>query len=203
LPEKAGFWLTENGSNATPAWPHPWKLVWVCYQRAGDQPPLTTPSTPVLAAYDSLPLFHAVEGLRQECLSARDPACLEYWASLVHRLVLRFAQPWQQEDQLHGLWEKVGSSLSQDWTLDRLAAEMKCCGEVLRRRCQQQLGRSPVQHLTYLRLRRAAELLVTTDYKIEYVASLVGYSDAFAFSAMFKKWTGCSPKEFREQRKGS
>ena len=102
---------------------------------------------------------------------------------------------------MHCLWEKAAGSLDQDWTLDKLALEARCCGDALRRRCQQQLGRSPMQHLTYLRLRRAAELLITTDHKVEYIASQVGYNDAFAFSAMFKKWTGCPPKEFREQRK--
>jgi AraC-like DNA-binding protein len=180
--------------------PDPWKLVWVCYQKAGG-PSLTGPSSPVLAKYDPVPLRHAVEGLRHESLAARDPACLEHWAALVHRLVLRFAQPWQREDRLQALWEKVAASLEQDWTLDRLAAEAGCCGEALRRRCRQQLGRSPMQHLTHLRLRRAAELLMTTAHKVEYIASRVGYHDAFAFSARFKKWTGCPPKEFREQRR--
>jgi AraC-like DNA-binding protein len=181
--------------------PEPWRLVWVCYQRSGKRPSLLGPCSPVRARYDPVPLMHAVEGLRQECLSVRDPGCMEHWAALIHRLVLRFAQPWQREDRLQALWEKVAATLDRDWTLDRLASEAGCCGEALRRRCQQQLGRSPMQHLTFLRLRRAADLLITTDHKVEYIASQVGYSDAFAFSAMFKKWTGCPPKEFREQRK--
>jgi transcriptional regulator GlxA family with amidase domain len=112
------------------------------------------------------------------------------------------AQVSQPDDRIQMLWEKVASSLDQYWTVDGLAAHAGCCNEVLRRSCQQQLGRSPMQHLTYLRLQRASEWLVTTSHKVEYIAKQVGYRDAFAFSAMFKKWTGASPTEFRMQRRG-
>jgi AraC-like DNA-binding protein len=180
-----------------------WKFVRVCYSWPQEQPPWTAPDAPVMADFDPLPLVHAVEGLRQESLGTRDTTCMEHWVSLVHRLVLRFAQPWQGEDRLQSLWDKVGASLDEEWTLDRLAAEAGCGAEALRRRSQQQIGRSPMQHLTYLRLQRAAELLLTTRHKVEYIASAVGYGDAFAFSAMFKKWTGSPPKEFREQSRSA
>ncbi len=197
--------LPQNGAIGYHAsGPGPWKLVWVCYQWPAEQTPLLAPGSPVLAANDPVPLIHAVEGLRHECLLERpDLACMEHWVELIHRLVLRFAQPWQREDRLHLLWEKVAASLGEEWTLGRLASEAGCCGEALRRRCQQQIGRSPMQHLTYLRLQRAAELLTATDDKLESIASEVGYGDAFAFSAMFKKWTGIPPREFREQRRRS
>jgi AraC-like DNA-binding protein len=179
----------------------PWKLVWVCYKTPNDHPPLFGPSSPAFASYDPMPLLHAVEGLRHESSSARDAACMEYWTALVHRLVLRFAHRWQSTGRLHHFWEKVAELLDQEWTLDRLAAAAGCCAETLRQQCQQQLGRSPMQQLTFLRVQRSANLLILTDHKIEFIASQVGYADSFAFSAMFKKWMGCSPKAFRDDRR--
>ncbi len=180
----------------------PWKMVWICYQQtSGKECPFTTPSSPVLAEYDPARLLHAVEGLRLECSSGRDPICIGTWAKLVHRLVLRFVEPWQREDKLQLLWEKVAAKLECDWTLDSLAFESGYCSELLRQRCHQQLGRSPMQHLSYLRMKRAAELLGSTDEKIAHIARTVGYGDAMAFSAAFKKWMGCLPSESRMRKR--
>jgi AraC-like DNA-binding protein len=177
----------------------PWELVWVCYQRIDERPAVATVSSPGLADYDPQPIFHAVEGLRAECIGANDPICLRHSLDLIHRLVIRYAEPWRRNDRLHCVWEKVASEISADWTLDRIAQEAHCSAEHLRRLCQQQLGRSPMQHVAHLRLRRATELLLTTDSKIELIAAEVGYHDPFAFSSMFKKWIGCSPTEYRQR----
>jgi AraC-like DNA-binding protein len=179
----------------------PWKLVWVCYQETGNKSSIITPSSPVMAECDSTLLLHTVEGLRLECGSVGDPACVQSWVRLVHSLVLRFAQPWQREDQLQLRWEKVVPDLAFKWTLELLSAKIGCGPELLRQRCQKQLGRSPMQHLTFLRMQRAAELLFSTDEKVARIAEQVGYSDPFAFSVAFKKWTGCPPSEFRELRR--
>ena len=43
-----------------------------------------------------------------------------------------------------------------------------------------------MHHVTYLRMRRAAELLATTEDKIETIAGAVGYQNPFVFSTTFK-----------------
>jgi AraC-like DNA-binding protein len=179
----------------------PWKLVWVCYRWPESGLTLSSPNSPVLASHDPMPLLHAVEGLRHECLRS-DPeiACMEQWCSLIHLQVLRFARPWGRADPMRRLWARVAASLGEEWTLARLAGEAGCCEEALRRRCQREFGRSPAQQLAFLRQRRAAELLLGTDAKLEVIAEAVGYGDAFAFSAAFKKWCGLPPREFRERR---
>ena len=60
------------------------------------------------------------------------------------------------------------------------------------------LGRSPIKHLTYLRMRKAAEILSTTDHKIETIALALGYENPFAFSNTFLKWIGVRPSEHRK-----
>ena len=179
----------------------PWKLVWVCYRWPESRLALSSPGASVLASHDPMPLLHAVEGLRHECLRP-DPelTCMEQWCSLVHLQVLRFTRPWRGADSMRQLWERVAASLDEDWTLARLAGAAGCCEEALRRRCQREFGRSPAQQLAFLRLSRAAELLLGTDAKLEVIAGAVGYGDAFAFSTAFKKWCGLPPREFRDRR---
>jgi AraC-like DNA-binding protein len=45
-------------------------------------------------------------------------------------------------------------------------------------------------------MRRAAELLVQGNAKIEVIANQVGYQNAFVFSTTFKRVMGWSPSEY-------
>ncbi len=55
------------------------------------------------------------------------------------------------------------------------------------------------QYITEYRIRRAKFLLSDPRSKIADIASLVGYSDSNYFGKTFKKATGLSPSEYREQ----
>ncbi len=59
-------------------------------------------------------------------------------------------------------------------------------------------GYSPQEYLVLLRMYKAASLLKNTDMSVSTVAASVGYGDQLAFSKMFKKYYGVSPKLFRE-----
>jgi AraC-like DNA-binding protein len=48
------------------------------------------------------------------------------------------------------------------------------------------------------RLRRAAELIASTDERISQIGYAVGFSDPSNFNHAFKKSFGVSPKQFRE-----
>ncbi len=176
-----------------------WRCVWVRYEQGTEQKPLLTSSSPLLAGFAGEALFHAVEGLIAEACAVAAPAAMFHWAELIHLNVLRFVRPWQQDDRLWRLWEKVAKNVGKDWTLTALSDEVHVSPEHLRRLCRVALGRSPMQHVIWLRMRRAAELLATTDNKVETVAKLVGYVNPFVFSNTFKKWIGWRPSEHRAQ----
>ena len=95
------------------------------------------------------------------------------------------------------MWKAVTEDLSHAWTLTEMADLAHVSEEHLRRLCRRDLGRSPVQHLIYLRMREARHLLSTTDDKIEVVGKAVGYANPFTFSNTFKKWIGRRPSEHR------
>lgn len=174
-----------------------WKCVWVRYEQAQEQKPLLTSSSPVMTTFDGRPLYHAVEGLIAEASTAAAPAAMFHWVELIQLNVARFVQPWQQDDRLWRVWERVSKHVGRDWTLPGLAAEAHVSPEHLRRLCRKALGRSPMQHVIWLRMRKAAELLSSTDAKIESVAKAVGYVNPFVFSNTFKKWIGWRPSEHR------
>ncbi|MBX7210852.1 MAG: AraC family transcriptional regulator [Verrucomicrobiaceae bacterium] len=177
-----------------------WKCCWVRYEQQPEQKPILSSSSPVMARYDGRGLWHAIEGLVAEASGIALPAAMFHWIELVQNYVERFAEPWQQDDRLWRLWEKVSANVGHDWTLYELAAEAHVSAEHLRRLCRRSLGRSPMHHVTWLRMRKAAELLSTTPLKVETVANAVGYQNAFVFSNTFKKWIGWRPSEHRGRR---
>ena len=178
----------------------PWGFAWVRYTEQAGAGPLGAASAPVLAQFNGEALQHAVLGIRAELSSGQHPAALHHWAELLHGYVVRFAQPWHIEDRLSQLWEAVATRPAAGWTLTEMAQRAHCSGEHLRRLCRKQLGRSPMQHVTYLRFRHAANLLTETDLKLEAIAAEIGYANAFVFSNSFKKWTGRRPSDYRTQK---
>jgi AraC-like DNA-binding protein len=189
---------TLNGFEASPG--AKWEFCWVCYRQPETMRPIADTSSPVMTEFDAAPLQAAITGMIHEAGTAAHPAMIHHWVELIHAYVLRFAQPLEHDDQLRLLWKRVAITLSEDWSLERLTREAGYSKEHLRRLCQRQMGRSPMHQITYLRMRRASELLATTDRTIESIASEVGYQNPFVFSNAFAKWVGWRPSEYRKKK---
>lgn len=178
-----------------------WEFCWVRYIESRDTAPIVSERSPVSGSYDAEPLRRAILGLITESGDRAVPAVQHHWVELIHQYVLRFAQPHQEDERLWNLWKKVELDLRYDWALAELAEKACLSEEHLRRLCKKQLGRSPVQHLTFLRMQRASELLAATDDKIDVIASEVGYATGSHFSNAFAKWVGVRPTEYRAGRR--
>lgn len=189
---------TLNAFEAIPGFT--WEFCWVCYQQPPDQRPLGNAASPVMAPYDPQPLLAAIRGLLCESNGPAQPSIMMEWSRLIHAYVLRFARPSDQPDQLRALWERVEARLAEPWTLEKLALEAGYSREHLRRLCRRQLGRSPMHQVIYLRMRRAAELLATTELTVEAIAHQVGYQNPFVFSNAFTRWIGWRPSEYRRNK---
>jgi len=50
-----------------------------------------------------------------------------------------------------------------------------------------------------VRLERAGELLQQTAMNLSQIADALGYADAANFTRAFKRWTGQSPSQYRNQ----
>lgn len=140
-----------------------------------------------------------VAGLRAAWSTDRDPAEVHHWVSLTQRLCRRSARPWQSGSRVGALWETVTRDLTADWKLPALAAQCHVSAEHLRRLCRRELGRTPMEHVTFIRVQRAQELLESTDDKLEAVAAQVGYRSSDVFTRAFTRCVGLPPSHYRDR----
>lgn len=63
---------------------------------------------------------------------------------------------------------------------------------------KEQTGFSPNLYLRYVRIDKAKELLVETDFSIMEIAVMVGYSSNSTLTRAFHSLTGMTPKAYRE-----
>lgn len=65
------------------------------------------------------------------------------------------------------------------------------------------MGMTPNDYLTMLRMEEAKKLLRQTDLPVGDVCGLSGYSDASSFTRRFKQYTGSTPLNFRQSVRGA
>lgn len=174
-----------------------WSFAWVRYEEPRDAKPIVSSVSPVIGSYDADCLAHAIRGLRSECTGGNTPAALHQWCTLVNHYVMSFAEPSGLDARLWRLWNEVTRKPSHDWTLEALATIACVSTEHLRRLCLRELGRSPMRHLTFVRLQLAMRMLTSTGDKIETIARKVGFSGIHSFSGAFSTRFGKPPSAFR------
>lgn len=93
----------------------------------------------------------------------------------------------------------IDEHYEQDIHLETLAQAYKISSRYLRKIFMEQVGFSAIEYITMLRIERAKDLLKNTQISISDIAMNVGYNSFQYFSMIFKKKTGVSPKDFRNQ----
>ena len=71
----------------------------------------------------------------------------------------------------------------------------------LSHRVKKATGRNVSDYITEMRMEYAHELLKDTDYNIQTIASMVGYTQASSFVSKFKKYYSVTPAEYRKKVK--
>ena len=58
-------------------------------------------------------------------------------------------------------------------------------------------GRSCKEYIEFVRVSRAEDLLMFTDYDLNFISQETGFSDSSHLIKTFKKWKGTTPKQFK------
>ena len=87
---------------------------------------------------------------------------------------------------------------ASDLSLDAIARELAVSKNHLINRFRTEVGETPMQYLTNLRLKRAALLLTEHNLSVQDIAAAVGIPDANYFTKLFKRTYGKTPLKYRK-----
>lgn len=93
----------------------------------------------------------------------------------------------------------VDSDLTADLSLKHLSKLLSINASYLSSLFKKETGKTLTEFITQKRMQQAAFLLRTTQLQVQTVAQHCGIYDVNYFTKMFKKFSGQTPKEFREQ----
>ncbi|MCJ7841670.1 response regulator [Lederbergia sp. NSJ-179] len=106
------------------------------------------------------------------------------------------------DDQYTLDFEKVIQYIQQHYqeaiSQTELAAKLNMSNSYFSKLFKQHTGINFVDYLTLKRMEAAKELLLSTTLKTYEIAAEVGYTESRYFSQLFKKTTGLTPLQFRE-----
>ena len=153
-------------------------------------------------------LLETMEGYVAEAMRSEDDAkkALHSYANLIGIYLLRDIK--REEDlkskntfnKVDKLWQEVNSKLQHPWTVKDLAETIHVSSSHLHRLVASQNKSSPLGMVTHLRMKRAKELLLHTNYPIKLISELTGYQTPYSFSKAFKRNIGVSPGTLRQNR---
>lgn len=91
----------------------------------------------------------------------------------------------------------INDNYNIDISIEQLAEIEGICISRYRDLFTKQMGISPVQYITHLRISNACDLLKGSTFSISEISQKCGYDDVSYFYRVFKKTTGLTPKQYR------
>jgi len=113
-----------------------------------------------------------------------------------HSMLVRFHDQHRIDDKVKAILRR---NLGKHVELEEIASNLHMTAVTLRRRLAEECG------MTYSDLRDAArreaalEMVSDSQAKLEGIASELGFAEYSTFHRAFRRWTGVSPTEYREQ----
>lgn len=107
-----------------------------------------------------------------------------------------------QQDEVNVTGKRIQKYINQhymeDINLHKISADLNISPYYLSHVFKNMTGYSPIQYILRRRVGEAQTLLITTNYNITQVASVVGYDNPSNFNLIFTKYVGMSPTKYRK-----
>ena len=101
------------------------------------------------------------------------------------------------------IWERIdgyiGEHIHDRITVENISAEIFISPSTIYHRTKQNTGMSLSNYVARRKMIKASEYLYLTDYKINYISTLLGIDDYNYFSRLFRRIFGMSPTQYRRR----
>lgn len=105
-----------------------------------------------------------------------------------------------QADAITFLQEYIREHYDEPLSLELLAEKVHLNASYLSYAFKSATGENLLGYLTDVRMRKAAELLATSDLRVNSIGDMVGYHKTQYFISLFKKKYGLTPQQYRKQQ---
>ena len=121
-------------------------------------------------------------------------------AALLNNLYHMFSQMREQQNHtlIHAIQHYIYQNFDKPIGLPEIGAYINRNPSYVSRLIKQETGENLTQILIKLRIKKAKNLLKSTNIKISEVATAVGYTSPQYFNRIFAEQTGMSPSDFRK-----
>lgn len=152
--------------------------------------------------------YHACEYVLKVSVLEELPAAVEKAIDNLKKYYKEFEDVPQEEEkkeEVEDLYKKMRKYIEQNFckriTLDEMAEELHANRSYLSRLYKSKSGVNLFDDILKKRIEKAKELISSTEMKVYEVSEMVGFEDTGYFSRVFKKYTGISPKEYKNGKK--
>lgn len=97
--------------------------------------------------------------------------------------------------------EYIEKHFQEQMSVSDISRALGTSASYLSRVFKESTGETIIRTISNKRVEKAKEYLTETDYKVYEVADILGFENTTYFSRFFKKHTGSSPKEYKDQNK--
>ena len=124
-------------------------------------------------------------------------------------LIVNYVTAFRNVKPVRSVVEEIKNNIMQnfsdcDYKIEKYLRTIPFSYDYLRKLFKSEMGMTPHDYLTGLRVQMAEKLLCSMDnveQNISEIAYIYGYSDPLYFSRVFKKYFGCSPKNYASQKR--
>lgn len=106
-----------------------------------------------------------------------------------------------QNLSFYHILEYIDAHSAEQLEVKDLAAMCHMSYSHFARMFRENYGRSCKEYIHYIRMNKAQDLLLNSDFDLDYIAQETGFYDCSHFIRQYKKWRGITPKQERIQNK--
>lgn len=102
-------------------------------------------------------------------------------------------------ESIHEITAYIDAHVGETIKVEELADMCNMSYSYFAKSFKQYYGRSCKEYIEFMRICKAEDLLLFTDFDLSYISQETGFSDSSHLIKIFRKWKGVTPKQFKIQ----